>query len=140
MLRVTLRGLMARKVRLLLSAFAVVLGVAMVSGTYVLTDTIGSAFDHLFSSVNKNTAVAVRGTTGAGFSNTDSQADRSPPPDSLLAKVRAVNGVREAEPEVQGSAQIINPRTQKPVTNLGAPGLGRNYYGTALSTLTLRAG
>ena len=42
MLRVTIKGLLARKVRLLLSAIAVVLGVAMVSGTYVLTDTIGT--------------------------------------------------------------------------------------------------
>ena len=99
MLRVTFRGLWARKVRLLLSAIAVVLGVAMVSGTYVLTDTIGSAFENLFASVNRNTAVAVRGTTGAGFSNTDANADRSPLPASLLPKVQAVPGVREAEPE-----------------------------------------
>jgi putative ABC transport system permease protein len=49
MLRVTFRGLLARKVRLLLSAIAVVLGVAMVSGTYVLTDTIGNAFENLFA-------------------------------------------------------------------------------------------
>ncbi|MCW2547185.1 MAG: hypothetical protein JWN96_1645, partial [Mycobacterium sp.] len=140
MLRVTLRGLMARKVRLLLSAFAVVLGVAMVSGTYVLTDTIGNAFEHLFSSINKNTAVAVRGNTGAGFSNTDSQADRAPLPDSLLAKVAAVPGVREADPNVSGSAQVINPATKEPISNAGAPGLGVNYSGTPLETLTIRAG
>src|ERR1700712_83511 len=140
MLRVTLRGLMARKVRLLLSAFAVVLGVAVVSGPYVLTDTIGNAFEHLFSSINKNTAVAVRGNTGAGFSNTDSQADRAPLPDSLLAKVAAVPGVREADPNVSGSAQVINPATKEPISNAGAPGLGVNYSGTPLETLTIRAG
>jgi putative ABC transport system permease protein len=140
MLRVTLRGLLARKLRLFLSAFAVVLGVAMVSGTYVLTDTIGSAFENLFASVNRNTAVAVRGTTGAGFSNTDPQADRASLSESLLPKVRAVPGVREAVPDVEGSAQIINPATRKPVSNLGAPGLGRNYAGGALTTLTLRQG
>ncbi len=140
MLRVTLKGLLARKVRLLLSAIAVVLGVAMVSGTYVLTDTIGNAFENLFASVNRNTAVAVRGTTGAGFSNTSAQADRAALPESLLPKVRAVEGVREAEPEVSGSATIFNPATDQPVTNLGAPGLGHNYSGSPLSTLTLRAG
>jgi putative ABC transport system permease protein len=140
MLRVTLRGLQARKVRLLLSAFAVVLGVAMVSGTYVLTDTIGSAFEHLFSSINKNTAVAVRGTTGAGFSSTNSQADRAPLRDSLLAKVAAVPGVKEADPNVTGSAQIFNPATNQPISSGQAPGLGRNYTGTPLETLTLRAG
>jgi putative ABC transport system permease protein len=140
MLRVTLRGLMARKVRLLLSALAVVLGVAMVSGTYVLTDTIGSAFEHLFSSINKNTAVAVRGTTGAGFSNTDSQADRAPLPDSLLPTVAAVPGVREADPNISGSAQIINSATGQPIAVGQAPGRGVNYTGTPLATLTIRAG
>jgi putative ABC transport system permease protein len=140
MLRVTLRGLQARKVRLILSAFSVVLGVAMVSGTYVLTDTIGNAFEHLFSSINKNTAVAVRGNTGAGFSNTDAQADRAPLPDSLLSKVAAVPGVREADPNVSGSAQIINPKTNQPISNGGAPGLGVNFFPSPLATLTVRAG
>ncbi len=140
MLRVTLRGLWARKVRLLLSAIAVVLGVAMVSGTYVLTDTIGSAFENLFASINRNTAVAVRGTTGAGFSNTSTSTDRATIPESLLAKVQAVPGVREAEPNVSGAAQIIDPATNKPVQNVGAPGIGVNYSGTPLATLTLREG
>ncbi len=140
MLRVTLRGLQARKVRLLLSAIAVVLGVAMVSGTYVLTDTISSAFENLFSSVNRNTAVAVRGNTGTGFDNTDSNADRALLPESLLAKVRAVPGVREADPEVSGTAQIIDPKNHKPVSNGGAPGIGVDISDTPLETLTLRAG
>ncbi len=140
MLRVTFRGLWSRKIRLLLSAIAVVLGVAMVSGTYVLTDTIGNAFENLFASINRNTAVAVRGTTGAGFSNTSTSTDRSTLPDTLLAKVQAVPGVREADPNVSGNAQIIDPRTNKPVSNAGAPGLGVNYSGTPLATLTLRQG
>ncbi len=140
MFRVTLRGLLARKVRLLLSAIAVVLGVAMVSGTYVLTDTISSAFDNLFSSVNRNTAVAVRGATGAGFSNTASDADRPPLPQSLVAKIRAVPGVKQAEPEVFGTAVIINPATNKAISNGGAPQLGRVYSGGPLSSLTLAEG
>jgi putative ABC transport system permease protein len=140
MLRVTFRGLLARKVRLLLSAIAVVLGVAMVSGTYVLTDTIGNAFENLFASINRNTAVAVRGTTGAGFSNTSTTTDRSSLPASLLPKVQAVPGVREAEPNVSGTAQIIDPKTNKPVSNVGAPGIGVNYSGAPLATLTLRQG
>jgi putative ABC transport system permease protein len=140
MLRVTLKGLLARKVRLLLSAIAVVLGVAMVSGTYVLTDTIGSAFTNLFNSVNRNTAVAVRGNIGAGFSNTAAGADRATLPESLLAKVRAVPGVHDAEPDVSGSAQIFNPKNRKAVANGGAPTLGVVYTKSPLSTLTLRAG
>ena len=49
MRRVALKGLLGRKTRAILTALAIVLGVAMISGTYVLTDTIKSAFDQIFS-------------------------------------------------------------------------------------------
>ena len=49
MLRATLRGLLAHKVRLLLTAVAVVLGVAFVTGSLVFTDTLGKTFDDLFN-------------------------------------------------------------------------------------------
>ena len=49
MTTVTLKGLLGRKFRAILTALAIVLGVAMVCGTYVLTDTISMAFDNIFS-------------------------------------------------------------------------------------------
>ena len=49
MLRATLKSLLARKVRLLLSGLAVVLGVMFVSGAFVLTDTLGRSFDSVFA-------------------------------------------------------------------------------------------
>ena len=49
MLRVTLKGMAQRKVRMLLSTLAVLLGVAFVSGALVLTDTLGRSFDRVFS-------------------------------------------------------------------------------------------
>ena len=49
MIEVALKGLRGRKLRAFLTAIAIVLGVAMVSGTYVLTDTITKAFDGIFS-------------------------------------------------------------------------------------------
>ncbi len=69
MLRVTFRSLLARKLRLLLSATAIVLGVSFVSGALTLTDTLGRVFDTLFVSVNAKTDVEVRGPeifTGGG--------------------------------------------------------------------------
>ena len=48
---IALRGLWGRKLRTTLTAFAVVLGIATVSGTYVLTDSISNAFDSIFSSI-----------------------------------------------------------------------------------------
>ena len=61
MWRATIKGLLAHKVRLALTALAVVLGVAFVSGTYILTDTMSKAFDSLFQTVNEGVAVVVQG-------------------------------------------------------------------------------
>jgi hypothetical protein len=61
MLRATVKALTARKLRLTMSALAIVLGVAFVVGAFVLTDSLGRTFTDLFSSVNKNIAVDVRG-------------------------------------------------------------------------------
>jgi hypothetical protein len=49
MTRFALRGLLGRKLRTVLTALAIVLGVAMISGTYVLTDSIDRAFDAIFA-------------------------------------------------------------------------------------------
>ena len=51
MIKFALKGLLGRKLRTALTAIAIVLGVAMVSGTYVLTDSIDQAFDAIFNDV-----------------------------------------------------------------------------------------
>src|SRR5206468_11268562 len=99
MRRATIKGILAHKVRLGLTALAVVLGVAFVSGTYILTDTMGRAFDNLFQDVNKGVAVAVSGipkfkSTGPGGEQAGS-AERVPA--SLVDAIRRVPGVRTAE-------------------------------------------
>ena len=60
MLWLTIKGLLARKRRLFTTALAVTLGVAFMSGTLVLTDTIGKTFDDMFGSALANTDVQVR--------------------------------------------------------------------------------
>ena len=59
MIRVALKGLLGRKLRAFLTAFAIVLGVATVSGTYVLTDSISDAFDNIFTGVYRGTDAVV---------------------------------------------------------------------------------
>jgi putative ABC transport system permease protein len=59
MIRATLKGLLSRKLRLVLSGLSVVLGVMFVSGAFVLTDTLGRSFEQLFSNVFANTDVQV---------------------------------------------------------------------------------
>ena len=59
MRRVALRGLLARKTRLVLTALAIALGVTLISGTFVFTDTINTSFDRIFSEAYKATDVVV---------------------------------------------------------------------------------
>ena len=64
MIKFAVRGLLARKLRTVLTALGVVLGVALVSGTYVLTDSISTAFNSIFKETYKNTDAAVTGQAG----------------------------------------------------------------------------
>ncbi|HVS85147.1 MAG TPA: ABC transporter permease, partial [Gaiellaceae bacterium] len=94
MILVALKGLAGRKLRAALTAIAIVLGVAMISGTYVLTDTIKSAFTSVFTQVYKNTDAVVTGKSAISKNN-----DNGLPPsfsESLLGKVRNLPGVAEA--------------------------------------------
>ncbi|MGB9378647.1 MAG: FtsX-like permease family protein [Mycobacteriales bacterium] len=125
MLRATLRSLLARKLRLLLSAVAIVLGVSFVSGALVLTDTLGKTFETLFDTVNKNVAVAVRGpVTVAGSQGAESSRD--PVPESVLSAVRQVDGVSEAQGFVTGSAVLIG-KDGKQIGGGGPPQFGINW-------------
>ena len=60
-IKVSLRGLAGRKLRAVLTGIAIVLGVAMISGTYILTDTINSAFTTLFTESYAGTDAVVIG-------------------------------------------------------------------------------
>ena len=66
---VALKGLFARRVRAVLTALAIVLGVAMVSGSFVLTDTISKAFDSIFTSSYSHTDAVVSGKKLVDYSN-----------------------------------------------------------------------
>src|SRR6202020_3360937 len=72
MWRVTIKGLLAHKLRLALTALAIVLGVTFISGTFVLTDTLHSTFSSLFTSVYSKIDFQVRGVAqfGGGASAT----------------------------------------------------------------------
>jgi putative ABC transport system permease protein len=98
MTSIALKGLAGRKLRAFLTALAIVLGVAMVSGTFVLTDTIKSAFDQIFAGSYKDTAAVVTGKSVVEFAQSGSPTV----PASVLAEVKAL-------PEVQtATGQIFN--------------------------------
>src|SRR5438552_3649225 len=109
MWRATIRGLLAHKLRLALTALAIVLGVGMVSGTYILTDTMNHAFDQLFSQINKGVAVDVSGVKK--FKANGPNGESGPPervPQSLLGRIRSIPGVRVAEGSVSGYAPLVD--------------------------------
>ena len=93
MIRVALKGLLGRKLRAALTALAIVLGVAMVSGTYVLTDTIEKAFDTIFTDAYKGARTpSITGKTAFG-----GERQGAPPPfPPSCSQVRALPGVADA--------------------------------------------
>jgi putative ABC transport system permease protein len=123
MIRVALRGLLGRKLRAVLTAFAIVLGVATVSGTYVLTDSISDAFDNIFTGVYRGTDAVVTGKAAFDLGNNDGGVQVPAFDESLLAKVRALPDVSAAIGGVGGEAQLIGSNG-KVIQFGGAPNLG----------------
>ena len=123
MWRVTIKGLLAHKLRLALTALAIVLGVTFIAGTFVLTDTLHNTFDTLFGNIYQNIDFQVRGVAQFGSGGT---ATRNPVHESLLAKVQAVPGVEAADGSVTGYAQYIAP-DGKAISTGGAPTLGLSF-------------
>jgi len=119
---VALRGLAGRKLRAALTAFAIVLGVATVAGTYILTDSISNAFDSIFTGIYRGTDAAITGRS-AITSSTSGQTDVPSFDESLLAKVRQLPGVAAAVGGVGGEAQLIGSNG-KVISFGGAPNLG----------------
>src|SRR3954447_2387840 len=118
MFRATVRSLLARKLRLVLSAVAIILGVGFVAGSFILTDTIGHVFDNIFSSAYQKTAVVVRGKETAVSS------ERHPVPAALLATVRGLPGVAAAEPQINGQARLLDKKGKRYPYSNGPPAIG----------------
>ncbi len=96
MIAATVQGLWGRKLRTALTALAVVLGVAMVSGTYVLTDTITKAFDGLYEDSYKGTSAVISGKEVVK----NAASGKATVPESLVEEVRGLPGVAGAAGQV----------------------------------------
>jgi putative ABC transport system permease protein len=141
MIGVALKGLAGRKVRALLTALAVVIGVSMVSGTFVLTDTTKKAFDGIFSSSYDQTDAVIAGKEIVKGSTSGAATI----PESLLAKVRALPEVASAggtlAPIESNEAKILG-RDGKELGSGDAPtfGLGNDASQPQFSPLKLKTG
>jgi putative ABC transport system permease protein len=126
MWKVTIKGLLAHKLRLVLTAIAIVLGVTFISGTFVLTDTLHNTFNTLFGHIYQSVDFEVRGTAAFTDNSGGGGAVRKPIPESIITAVRSVPGVSYAEGTVTGYAQFVAP-DGKAVSNGGAPNLGLSF-------------
>ncbi len=106
MLGLALRGLASRKLRAALTAFAIMLGVAMVAGTFMLKGSVDKAFDDIFAEANAGIDVTVQPKSAfdSGFDLPESGAAL---PESLVRKVDAVDGVEKAS-----AGSPIRPRSR----------------------------
>jgi putative ABC transport system permease protein len=111
MIAVALKGLAGRKLRALLTAFAVVIGVSMVSGTFILTDTMQKTFDGLFAATYEDTDAVIAGKQVVESSMSGSTTI----PESLLTKVRAL-------PEVGAAGGIVSPAEGNAADIIGSDG------------------
>src|SRR5215469_11233882 len=108
MTRVAIRGLLGRKLRASLTAIAVILGVAMVSGTYILTDTIRAAFSTVFTAAFKNADAVITGKNAVSSeTNRDSQGQAPSLPASLLTRIQALPQVSQASGSIADRAQLV---------------------------------
>ncbi|NHC15858.1 ABC transporter permease, partial [Motilibacter deserti] len=124
---------------LALSAVAVILGTAMVAGSFIFTDTISKSFDDLFDQASADVTVNPR----AAFDTdtlTGGQAPTLTLPAATLERVRAVPGVAEANGDVSVDGVNILGEDGDVVGTQGAPGLGLDWSGSTHSVLTLTAG
>ena len=117
---IALRGLWARKLRTFLTAFAIVLGIATVSGTFVLTDSITHAFDTIFSNIYRGTDASITGKSAVSL---DATTDLPPFDESLLPEVKALPEVQAAIGGVADTANLIGSNG-KVISFGGAPHLG----------------
>src|SRR5690349_14739005 len=142
MIKVALKGLAGRKVRALLTALAVVIGVSMVSGTFVLTDTMQKAFDGIFDESYQGTDAVVSGRQLVEFSS----GGRATVPASLLAQVKELPSVEAAAGTLQDLQNNSTPaklydRDGNTIGRQGETlGVGIDDSGRQFSPLKLKSG
>ncbi len=135
MTRLALRGLAARKLRTSLTVIAVLLGVTMIAGTFVLTDTIQKAFDEIFSSQTKGADVIVSGREQV---ETEFTMPR-PLEGQLLDQIKGLSEVREVAGQINDVAAVVG-KDGKVVSTGGAPTIAATYMPKPFAAIGISEG
>ena len=140
MFRISLKNVLARKGRLLLTSMAVIASCAFLSGVFVFSDTINASINRLFATAYAQTDAFVR---SSNVIEGDFGADtRGRLPDSVIAEVAAVPGVTEARGDVQSFARIATSaarRSAKPVSGVRLTTVPRATRPEAMAFKTRKA-
>ncbi|MFI7603133.1 ABC transporter permease [Actinoplanes sp. NPDC049681] len=139
MLRATLKSLLARKLRLILSGLAVVLGVMFVSGAFVVTDTLSRSFDAVFASAYSTTDVGVTARPRVEVSEMEGEEVATPLPADTVDRIKTVPGVRSATGLVEADGARVIGSDGKVLSSAGPPRLGVAWTG-ADALVKLREG
>ena len=127
-MRRLLRGALAHTPRLLATALAVALAVTLVSGTFILTDTIRSSFHAATAGTADSSDLVVRSTALFAAQGT-SLPERQPVPESLVTKIAAVPGVKAVWTAVQGYAELVDKQGNA-IAPKGLPTVGGSWAPT----------
>jgi putative ABC transport system permease protein len=115
---------MAHKVRLIATAVSVLLGVAFMSGTQVLTSSVSASFDKVFADVYASIDVVVRSTNEV---DTPFGPERTRISEAVLPTLVGVPGVEAAEGQVVGQIRVLDKDNQPLVSAQGPPNFGLNW-------------
>jgi putative ABC transport system permease protein len=122
MLHASWKSLLGRKLRLFMSAFAIILGVSFVSGSLIFTDTLGRAFSGIVDTVGD---VVVRPAAAGG--DFDASRTAKTLPGSLVRDLASAPGVARADGNVSDSTTFVVSKQGKLIGGQGAPGLGLSH-------------
>lgn len=137
MFRASLRSFLAHKGRLLLSALAVLLSVAFVTGSLIFSDTVTRTFDRLFASTSADVTVGPH----QDFTQPLPSGVVPTLPASLADRVRAVPGVAAVHLDVTAENVTVVDGANKPVgPTTGGPTIAANWYVTSRSPVKLTSG
>ena len=114
MRQVAIKGLIARPVRTILTTLAIVLGVAMISGAFTLTDTMRGGADGLTTAAYDGTDAVVSARTAFDVKSSDYTVRRPTVDASMLERVRSV-------PQVAAADRVVFIADGRVVADLAEP-------------------
>ncbi|PAZ13560.1 hypothetical protein CLM62_23885 [Streptomyces sp. SA15] len=137
MLKATLRSFLAHKGRLLLSALAVVLSVAFVSGSLIFSDTLSRTFDRLFASTAPDVTVSPR----EGLDEAVPSGMTATVPAALADRVARVDGVAAARADAEiENITVVDDKNESVSPTTGAPTIGTDWNPDERSPVELTSG